>query len=64
MSKAKELPRILRTLNNLYHNCSNAEDVHLDEVEVKNTWTKVPRKLAKQEIILRLTLFGAKNERP
>lgn len=64
MSKAKELTRITRILNNLYHSCQKADDVKFDEIEVKNTWSKKPRKLIKQEIIIRLTLFGAVNERP
>ena len=64
MSKEKEIKRITRTLNNIHHCCIAADDVHLDEVEVKNTWSKVPRKLEKQELVIRLTLFGAKHERP
>jgi hypothetical protein len=64
MSKEKEIIRITRTLNNIHHCCSKADDVHLDEVEVRNTWSKLPRKLEKQELVIRLTLFGAKHERP
>lgn len=64
MSKLKELTKILKTLNNLYSNCQKADDVHFDELEVKNTWSKYPRKLQKQEIMIKLTLFGAKHERP
>lgn len=64
MSKVKELTRIIRTLNNLYHSCQKADDIKFDEIEVKNSWAKNPRKLIKQEIVIRLTLFGAKNERP
>ena len=64
MSKEKELTRITRTLNNLYHSCQKADSVKFDEIEVKNSWSKIPRKLIKQEIVIRLTLFGAKHERP
>lgn len=64
MSKESEIKRITRTLNNIFHCCQKADDVHLDEVEVKNTWKKNPRKLEKQQLVIKLTLFGAKNERP
>ena len=63
MTKAKELTRITRTLNNIYLSCQKAEDVHFDEIEVKNSWSQKPRRLIKQEIVIRFTLFGAKSER-
>lgn len=63
MSRAKELTRITRTLNNLYHSCQKADDVKFDEIEIKNSWSQKPRRLVKQEIVIRLTLYGAKDER-
>lgn len=64
MSKAKELTRIIRTLNNLYHSCLKADDLKFDEIEVTNSWSQNPRQLVQQDIVIRLTLFGAKDERP
>lgn len=67
MSKTVEMKKIRRTIDNIYAQCANSNEVKLDKVKIENTWTthQITQKriLDKRKIILHLTLTGVKDGR-